>query len=92
MPAFFTAPIASSSEEDDEKMTACSFAATETAVEVVQEDFNRASEADLAAAKKSMSIVFEQNLRKPGSPGYIHDLRKDFGQAEEECDWDDDSC
>lgn len=38
-----------------------------------------------------MNVVFEQNLLKPGSPGYVHDVRKDFDDAEEECDWDEDS-
>lgn len=38
-----------------------------------------------------MNVAFQQNLRKPGAPGYIHDLRKDFSSAEEDCDWDSDS-
>lgn len=53
-------------------------------------DLNHASESDLAAAKAQMNEVFQQNLRKPGAPDYVHDLRRDFGSAEEDCDWDED--
>lgn len=54
-------------------------------------DLNLASENELAAAKMRMNVIFEQNLRRPGSEGYIHDVRRDFDQAEEECDWDEES-
>lgn len=54
-------------------------------------DLNLASENELAAAKMRMNVVFEQNLLKPDSPGYVHDVRRDFDQPEEECDWDEDS-
>lgn len=56
------------------------------------EDLNRASEAELVAAKMRMSVMFENNRRQPGSAGYVHDVRRDFDQAEEECGWDEDSC
>ncbi len=55
-------------------------------------DLNRASEDDLAAAKMRMNAIFEKNLKKPGSAGYVHDVRRDFDEPEEECDWDEDSC
>lgn len=55
-----------------------------------QQDLNRASENELAAAKVRMDVVFKLNLLKPGSPGYVHDVRKDFDQPEEDCDWDED--
>lgn len=51
-------------------------------------DLNSASQAELAAAKKKMDVTFQHNLHKPDAPGYLHDLRKDFGEAKEQCDWD----
>lgn len=54
-------------------------------------DLNLASENELAAAKMRMNVIFEQNLLMPGAPGYVHDVRRDFDQAQEECDWDEDS-
>lgn len=53
-----------------------------------EEDLNFASAKDLVAAKRHMDTVFEQNLVKPGEAHYIHDLRKDFGRADRESDWD----
>jgi len=55
-------------------------------------DLNRASEDDLAAAKMRMNAIFEKNAKKPGSAGYVHDVRRDFDGPEEECEWDEDSC
>lgn len=54
-------------------------------------DLNLAPENELAAAKMRMNVMFEQNLLRPGSAGYTHDVRREFDQAEEECDWDEDS-
>lgn len=56
-----------------------------------KEDLNHASDAEVAAAKRRMDVIFQQNLRKPDAPGYVHDMRRDFGEPEEECDWDEDS-
>lgn len=55
------------------------------------QDLNRASDAELAAAKMRMDVLFKQNLHKPGSSGYAHDVRKEFDPPEEECDWDEES-
>lgn len=54
------------------------------------EDLNRISEAELAAAKTQMDVMFQRNQLLPGERGYTHDVRKDFGEAEEDCDWDED--
>ena len=63
----------------------------ELELEQYEGDLNLASENELASAKMRMNVVFEQNLLKPGSPGYAHDVRKDFDQPKEDCGWDDDS-
>lgn len=56
-----------------------------------EEDLNHVSDAELAAAKRRMDVLFLQNQCHPGSPGYIHDIRKDFEPPQEACDWDEDS-
>ena len=56
-----------------------------------QEDLNRVSESALAVAKRQMDIAFRQNLCRFGDPGYVHDVRANFSEASEDCEWDDPS-
>lgn len=46
------------------------------------------SEEENKKAKAIMSVGFERNRLKPGDPGFEYDVRKEFAQPTEECDWD----
>ena len=39
--------------------------------------------------KEQMNVEFEKNQIKPGDPDYQYDIVEDFGEPEEDCDWDD---
>lgn len=46
---------------------------------------------ELAKAKETMSIKFQQNFIKPDDPRYVHDKVVDFDAvAKEANEWDDD--
>ena len=38
--------------------------------------------------KKQMNREFEMNAIKPGDPNFQYDMRVDFPEADEPCDWD----
>lgn len=46
------------------------------------------SEEENLAAKQFMDVDFERNRVKPGDTGFRYDVRKEFGEPAEECDWD----
>lgn len=50
---------------------------------------NKVDPEDLNKAKAQMNNVFEMNRLKPGDPGYVYEIEKEFVPTEE-CDWDDD--
>lgn len=52
------------------------------------EDLNRASSFQLAAAKGRMSTVFDKNKVTKQDDGYEWNVQKDFGDAEEDSGWD----
>lgn len=52
-------------------------------------DLNKVDPEDLNKAKAQMNNVFEMNRLKPGDPGYVYEIEKEFVPTEE-CDWDDD--
>eukprot|EP00163_Fabomonas_tropica_P011815 TRINITY_DN2272_c0_g1_i16.p1 TRINITY_DN2272_c0_g1~~TRINITY_DN2272_c0_g1_i16.p1 ORF type:complete len:152 (-),score=36.68 TRINITY_DN2272_c0_g1_i16:43-498(-) len=53
-------------------------------------DLQQVPEEELKRIKDEMEKDFEKNALKPGDEGYVHDVRKDFGEAESDCEWDDD--
>ena len=53
-------------------------------------DLNKVPQHELAAAKRRMDAGFEANRLRPGDDGYEHDVRVDFGDADEACSWDED--
>lgn len=46
------------------------------------------SEEENLAAKQYMDVNFERNRVKPGDKQFEYDVRKEFGEPAEECDWD----
>ena len=52
--------------------------------------FARAKEykAKMEEYKAAMEAEFEQNAIKPGDANWVHDVQVDFGDAEEDCGWD----
>ena len=51
-------------------------------------DLQRIEEAELERYKRQMEEEFEKNAIKPGDPNWVHDKQVDFGDAEEDCGWD----
>ena len=51
-------------------------------------DLNKVSTAELVQAKKEMDVLFMANMLKPGDPGYVYDVRKDFGVPTDSNGWD----
>lgn len=50
------------------------------------------SEEALQQIKQDMNLSFEAHEVKPGDPGYVYNLQKDFlVKVDGPCDWDDDS-
>lgn len=56
-----------------------------------QEDFNCVSESELSLAKQRMDVIFQRNFCRPGEAFYVHDTKKNFAEATEDCGWDDES-
>jgi hypothetical protein len=48
------------------------------------------SEEELKEAKRKMDEEFLKNRKKPGDPGYVYDVRQEFGPAVASSGWDDD--
>lgn len=51
-------------------------------------DLNKVDETDLERYKREMEEEFARNAIKPGDPNWKHDVQVDFGDAEEDCGWD----
>lgn len=53
-------------------------------------DLNQVEETELEKYKRLMEEEFAKNAIKPGDANWQHDVQVDFGEAEEECGWDED--
>ncbi|KAJ3307393.1 Centrosomal protein of 19 kDa [Kappamyces sp. JEL0829] len=51
-------------------------------------NLNLVSDAELEKAKQLMDVDFVKNRIEKSSPDFQYDVKKDFGPAEEKCDWD----
>ena len=51
-------------------------------------DLNQVEETELEKYKRLMEEEFSKNAIKPGDANWQHDVQVDFGEAEEECGWD----
>lgn len=51
-------------------------------------DLNRVEETELEKYKTLMEQEFERNAIRPGDANWQHDVQVDFGEAEEDCGWD----
>lgn len=51
-------------------------------------DLNKVEESELDTYKRLMEEEFQQKAIKPGDPNWQHDVQVDFGDAEEDCGWD----
>ena len=54
-------------------------------------DLNKASDAEVAAAKAKMDVEFNKKQLKPGDDGFEWDVRMDFEAGGESNDWDEES-
>ena len=54
------------------------------------EDLNKLDDEELARVKKEMDLEFEKNRIKPDDPDFEYDKPRDFGPADEDCEWDED--
>jgi len=79
-----------------EERTANSEAAEETAAAREERlrlrgddvDLQHVEQSELDRYKAAMEAEFEQNAIKPGDANWVHDVQVDFGDAEEDCGWD----
>jgi hypothetical protein len=51
-------------------------------------DLQHVEETELEKYKRLMEEEFEKNAIKPGDANWQHDVQVDFGEAEEDCGWD----
>jgi hypothetical protein len=67
----------------------CAAQASDTTI--ITKDLQTVSPEELAKAKETMSIKFQQNFITPDDPRYVHDKVVDFDAVPKEAnDWDDD--
>ena len=92
-------PLPGSNAKDKvggEERTANSEAAEETAAAREERlrlrgddvDLQHVEQSELDRYKAAMEAEFEQNAIKPGDANWVHDVQVDFGDAEEDCGWD----
>jgi len=53
-------------------------------------DLQTAHDSKVRAAKSTMNKGFEANRLRPGDDGYEYDKRVEFGEPEDDNEWDDD--
>jgi len=51
-------------------------------------DLNKVEESELGKYKRLMEEEFKKNAIKPGDTNWVHDVQVNFGDAEEDCGWD----
>ncbi|KAI9094869.1 hypothetical protein DFS34DRAFT_627500 [Phlyctochytrium arcticum] len=54
-------------------------------------NLNQLDNGELQKVKESMDVEFERNRIAKGDKDFVYDVRKNFGPAEEDNDWDEDS-
>eukprot|EP00742_Colponemidia_sp_Colp-10_P008453 GILJ01009158.1.p1 GENE.GILJ01009158.1~~GILJ01009158.1.p1 ORF type:complete len:177 (+),score=22.08 GILJ01009158.1:59-589(+) len=56
-------------------------------IDINQYDLNKVTEAELAAHKAKMQQTFELHKKRPGDPGFVYDVQREF-DPEEPSGWD----